>query len=129
MNPEVKAKWLAALRSGDYAQAKGSLKDDLYEDENNPTEATSVGYCCLGVLCELARQEGGVLTSISKSFSGIYNYDGESGLLPFSVQQWSGLNDSSPEYQNEDGEYIWLTDLNDNGKTFAELADIIEEKF
>ena len=124
LKPDIKAKWLEALRSGEYAQAKGALKDDL-----DPDDPTKVGYCCLGVLCELARQEGGVLNSVSKSFTGTYNYDGESGLLPYSVQRWSGLNDSSPEYQNEDGEYIWLTDLNDNGKTFAELADIIEERF
>lgn len=35
MNPEVKERWLSALRSGDYSQARGQLKNQL-------------GYCCLG---------------------------------------------------------------------------------
>lgn len=40
MNPELKAKWVAALRSGEYEQITGSLKEPD-------------GYCCLGVLCEV----------------------------------------------------------------------------
>lgn len=39
MKPELKAKWVAALRSGKYRQAK----EFLYE-------ANGGGYCCLGVL-------------------------------------------------------------------------------
>lgn len=42
MNPELKAKWIAALRSGEYKQGKSALVDS----ENN--------YCCLGVLCAVA---------------------------------------------------------------------------
>lgn len=38
MIPEIKAKWIAALRSGKYQQTKGVLKDHG-------------GFCCLGVLC------------------------------------------------------------------------------
>ena len=38
MNPEWKAKWLVALRSGKYKQGNGILLDD------------EGGYCCLGVL-------------------------------------------------------------------------------
>lgn len=41
MNKEVKAKWVAALRSGEYKQGKGRLKNINNE------------YCCLGVLCAL----------------------------------------------------------------------------
>ena len=40
MNPELKQKWVAALRSGDYEQARGALGD-------------GTGYCCLGVLCDI----------------------------------------------------------------------------
>lgn len=36
LDPEFKAKWVAALRSGDYKQAQGRLY-------------TGEGYCCLGV--------------------------------------------------------------------------------
>lgn len=46
MNKELKQKWVAALRSGEYKQGKGKL---LYH-ENGETS-----YCCLGVLCEVAK--------------------------------------------------------------------------
>lgn len=41
MTPELKTRWLAALRSGEYSQVRGTLKN-------------RDGYCCLGVLCEIA---------------------------------------------------------------------------
>ena len=41
MNADLKARWIAALRSGEFKQAFGELqKND--------------GYCCLGVLCKVA---------------------------------------------------------------------------
>jgi hypothetical protein len=40
MNTELKTKWLAALRSGEYTQTSGSLRDND-------------GHCCLGVLCDV----------------------------------------------------------------------------
>ena len=43
MNPEIKAKWVAALRSGEYKQAKGQLR-------------IGNSFCCLGVLCNLHAQ-------------------------------------------------------------------------
>jgi len=44
MTPELKAKWLNALRNGNYTQGFGSLHVDNT-------------YCCLGVLCEIAGYE------------------------------------------------------------------------
>lgn len=41
MDAYLKAKWVAALRSGDYKQGKNQLCD-------------GAAYCCLGVLCEVA---------------------------------------------------------------------------
>jgi hypothetical protein len=41
MNKELKAKWIAALRSGKYKQGRSRLKH-------------SGRHCCLGVLCEVA---------------------------------------------------------------------------
>ena len=42
IDPDLKAKWVAALRSGDYKQGQHYLK--------TPDDT----YCCLGVLCEIA---------------------------------------------------------------------------
>jgi hypothetical protein len=40
MNKELKDRWIAALRSGDYPQTQNEL-------------CNSAGYCCLGVLCDI----------------------------------------------------------------------------
>jgi hypothetical protein len=42
MKKEIRDKWLAALRSGEYEQTTGILRN------------TTPAYCCLGVLCEVA---------------------------------------------------------------------------
>lgn len=44
MKPEIKQKWIDALRSGEYQQDVGVLK-------------TEKGYCCLGVLADLYNKE------------------------------------------------------------------------
>jgi hypothetical protein len=49
---ELLAEWLAALRSGTYSQARGKLKIQKQDG--------TTGYCCLGVLCEIAGLEQSV---------------------------------------------------------------------
>ena len=44
MNGDLKQKWISALRSGEYKQARLCL----FNGE---------GYCCLGVLCKIAGRE------------------------------------------------------------------------
>lgn len=46
MNADVKARWLAALRSGEYQQGQNQLRDS--EDH----------FCCLGVLCDVVDPDG-----------------------------------------------------------------------
>jgi len=48
MDAQLKAKWVEALRSGDYGQASGQLHD-----------AQNGGFCCLGVLCKVMGAEFG----------------------------------------------------------------------
>ena len=45
MKPEIKKQWVQALRSGEYKQGRGQLKQ-------------GATFCCLGVLCDLAVQSG-----------------------------------------------------------------------
>ncbi len=54
---DIKKAWLDALRSGSYNQATGVLRefDEYDEDHNEP-----IGYCCLGVLQEVAYQVAGI---------------------------------------------------------------------
>ena len=43
MNPEIKARWLRDLRSGEFKQGLNMLRNEIDNE-----------YCCLGVLCKSA---------------------------------------------------------------------------
>lgn len=122
MNPEVKAEWLAALRSGEFEQGKNRLANDGK-------------YCCLGVLCELAVRAG-VAEKWVQHPDGAMKYghrnatdysDKESGVLPYSVQRWANMPDNNPDvFLGNDAPYN-LAALNDDGRSFDYIADAIEE--
>jgi hypothetical protein len=134
MHQDVKAKWVAALRSGKYEQGQYALNTD---GENGK-------FCCLGVLCELAVEEG-VVTRTQPWIDGEvinrkdYEYDHESGALPRAVREWAGLKHSNPtttvpgsevyEGLNDTNTKLSLAELNDNGKDFAYIASVIEREF
>lgn len=110
MNQQVKQKWVSALRSGDYQQTKNYLHTDN-------------GFCCLGVLCDLYGKEHNVEWDLVEDED--HNYyrfqDGEASL-PLSVIEWAGVEDTNPSIPGKS-----LAELNDNGSTFNEIADLIEE--
>lgn len=140
MNPEIKERWVAALTSGDYSQTSRKLGD-----EN--------GYCCLGVLCEIAVQDGVVTKEVAKGFeseTAVYfsaenPTDRESAVLPASVRNWAGLSHSNPSayMKSEDIPVIVRTEMlyvdetvemtlapmNDGGVTFTEMAELINKYF
>lgn len=114
VNTDVKAKWIAALRSGEYKQGIGCLHGVREGDE----------YCCLGVLCALHLNDfGGQWVPYSPS---ILTYLTETAKLPKEVQKWAGLTTPNPKL----GEESCVT-LNDGlcGRkcTFPEIADLIEK--
>lgn len=59
MRPDVKAKWITALRSGEYRQGRGSLREHD-------------AYCCLGVLCDLHAKETIYENHHDRSYCGGY---------------------------------------------------------
>jgi hypothetical protein len=111
MNPQIKQKWVDALRSGEYQQTKGRLHD---ED----------GFCCLGVLCDLYIKENNVEWEPS-IHSDAYMFQNVVADLPFSVKKWADLEYCNPHIN--DGESTLAT-LNDIGFTFNKIADIIQEQ-
>ena len=111
MNPELKSRWTARLRSGEYLQGKGALRKRGEEQDF---------FCCLGVLCEIAVEDGKAHLSKQPEVGGWnYNYNEEGGLLPIELHTWSGIClDDRQE----------LMDMNDSrGKAFPEIADWIDE--
>lgn len=110
MNPEIKEKWVTALRSGEYKQGKGLLHNLSYNS-----------WCCLGVLCDLAVKDGLNLEIDTTKYSAAATYDGYIGTPPSSVEVWASLNGARRDIDN-------LIDLNDEGHSFQEIAEYIETK-
>lgn len=132
MNSKIKARWVEALRSGDYKQTEGYLNVDVYNGSGEDD-----GYCCLGVLCELAVADG-VITKKRVADSSYMQFgdedfeDWDYSVLPISVMKWAELDVSNPCVNTSDPEkeefQEWqpLSEPNDNGATFEEIADWIE---
>lgn len=118
MKKEIADLWIADLRA-------------------NPPQAMAVlynghGLCCLGRLCVVLGYEFNAEDRIrytDPERPGVYRYEGE--VLPPPVKAAAGMNSVTGQFEeyNKDGSYLLgreLTDLNDAGRTFAEIADIIE---
>jgi hypothetical protein len=120
MNPEVKARWVAALRSGEYKQGAGQLR------------TAQQAFCCLGVLCDLYAKE-----SELESWDS-FELGREGGDLPADeVCVWAGFpTDEDGRYRSKQydpqvligGVAKPLSSHNDNGATFAQIAQAIEEQ-
>lgn len=110
--------WVVALRSGDFSQGKGSLKRKAGDGFN---------HCCLGIACEL--------NSISNEENDHSKpSDRCSYLFDFGTQATSSFPDSSwfkrvygfIPFNDFGGDRTALSNLNDDGYSFAQIADVIE---
>ncbi len=91
-------KWVRALRSRKYKKTEGTLH---YEDQGQHF------YCALGVAAKVAGLE-------DEELNGKYDLPGE-------TRKWLGLESSDPIVHNEQ-----VSMLNDNGKSFSQIAHLIE---
>ena len=127
MNPEIKSKWLSALRSGEYEQARGGLMRIMRR--NFETGKIDVGFCCLGVLCDLASQESVCrwqdMGAVVNDQFGRAIFNGDS--LPGPVMKWAGLDSVDPAIPFP-VEGKSLSVLNDTHQlNFHRIAALIEE--
>ena len=132
-NKEALRNWVSELRSGKYPQTSGQLRD------------SEGAYCCLGVACEISNLG---------EWTGVENYlakgDERMGSLPLAIREFYGTgSEDMVHISNESvikvlGQeffetlvdnvamntgHLNLANLNDNGATFADIADIIELEF
>jgi hypothetical protein len=111
MNQTVKEKWLQALRSKEYKQGSGCLKK---EDK----------FCCLGVLTDLYIKENNLNWSLDDS-----SYVYEKLPVPGSVvRAWAGLEYANPDIKIDKPFPDSLAGMNDDGYSFEEIADVIEQQ-
>lgn len=96
MDAELKKKWVEALRSGEYKQGTGWLR------KNDK-------FCCLGVLAAVNGDPlalgADTLHRSRRGSASKYGY-------------WENLIESEDE--------VALVNMNDQGDSFAEIADYIE---
>jgi hypothetical protein len=156
VNAEVKQQWVDALRSGEYEQTKGRLRRGNPLDPEDLDDGYTPGYCCLGVLCDLAVKAG--VTQLHEerpledseyenernyvSYSyGLTENRKDGSVLPPEVAQWAGLEGIDavnpyvePPTPEPSAENDWtftpratLASENDGGKSFEEIAKTIED--
>jgi hypothetical protein len=115
MRDTIRKRWTAALRSNEYQQGKGFLV-------SRPNHDRGLRYCCLGVLCNLAIEDGVKNLRLVddgdgvhfEEYVGVYadgsvwdnddvpapDHDwmlpGEEDL-PECVMEWAGLDHSNPD--------------------------------
>lgn len=97
---------MEALRSGKYSQIIGALHH-------------GGGYCCWGVACELAIQDGVPVIKESR-YPHAWSYDGGTAFPPAKVVEWLGLAGGNIFIKH-------LASENDRGRPFSSIADIIEK--
>lgn len=113
MNPSIKANWVAALRSGKYRRTTDTLR------EVKPGK--HVAYCCLGVLCDVMKEE---LKGNWHTQNGSFECrlgdttSWEAGALSNRFEDYIGL---LPAQQGD------LIRMNDSGSSFNKIADYIEK--
>jgi hypothetical protein len=107
MTPELKEKWLQALRSGEYTKGKGALRS---------TTKSGTCYCCLGVLADVVDHD---------AWRDDQPWDGKT--LGIWKNQDISLEKSCEEVGLDMANQNLLMHLNDTKNyTFEEIADHIE---
>lgn len=118
MKEEIAIRLVKALRSNRYKQTTRALK-------------INKNYCCLGVLCKISKLGKFGRIKSTSSNEGAYPYIikgelHEISVLPKRVMEWAGMNSDIGILEN-DAET--LANYNDTGKSFLEIADIIEQNW
>ena len=143
MKADIAKRWADALESGKYDQGKGRL------ERRRPLDSSDDGFCCLGVLCALAvedgvierrDEDGNIIFGSAEEFK-----DGGSSMSfpPESVIEWAGLSSENPAFEvvlpsgcgiegcnlghnNTNHQAAELND--DKGFTFEQIATLIREQ-
>lgn len=111
MDSALAKQWIALLLSGEYAQGQEMLRDPKNQ------------YCCLGVLCDMYVKKGdGEWGQFEEGSKYYYKSNGDHSaysLVQHVIDQ---------TYLPRADETI-LSEMNDDGCTFVEIADYIERKY
>jgi hypothetical protein len=104
--------WVKELREGGHTQGRGAL---LHKGR----------FCCLGVACLVYERETG--NSLPRNNEGEFLAASLIGQYQV-VSEWLGLEHKSGLFTRDGTLPTSLAAINDRGKSFAEIADIIESE-
>lgn len=107
MKKEYADKWADALESGKYNQTDSWLKD-------------SRGFCCLGVLCDIVKNE------LKTDWDDDNSLLGQLTILPKEVVKLTGIKTNTDPWIVDEGENQHFSVMNDDlGYTFVDIAKTI----
>jgi hypothetical protein len=112
-NIENIRKWVKALESGAFTQAQGAL------------HRVNVGYCCLGVACVAAIDDGVEIQRETASLNDSERFDGASSYLPAKVADWLGVDGGNPKLAGNSA--TWWND--DVGASFDGIAQLVRHEY
>lgn len=117
MSPDLKAKWVEALRSGKYKQGKRALRQI--------TDAEGECFCSLGVLCDVSEKGEWRPSEFDKNFFKFVSTHGDGhtevesgGFVHGMLRRECGLD------YGAETDVIEMNDWQE--RSFAEIADYIE---
>lgn len=131
MNPEAKALWIDALLNGKRQQGRGALNRDGK-------------FCCLGVLCDILVEQLGLDVKTGgadgcpdgdcTTCNSVRYYNNNSSYLPGVVAEFAGIDYQGKipgpiEVKGVVYQHYTLAELNDDGWTFEQIAEVIKEQF
>jgi hypothetical protein len=111
VNTQLKQSWIAALRSGRYLQGRGFLRERSIFGRSY--------FCAMGVLLDLiATPAQWARLTRGTARAGIL--DEAYGYLPAEICGEIGLSNTQQAF---------IAGLNDYGRTFEEIAEVVERDF
>lgn len=107
--PKFKAKWLDALRSGEYKQGRGALKVERFHKTTG--KALKPEYCCLGVACKIVGMSDEKINDATEPS----DINGDTSKIPYLLKENNNI-------------ITKLIDFNDTEKlSFKQIAKYIEK--
>jgi hypothetical protein len=121
--------WVSLLKNGNLRQITNQLQEGPSCLAEKGDKDDQYGYCCLGVLCELARAEG-IVTMVHGQYKSKKNKnDLSGGDLPRAVFEWAGFDTSAPKVLYKGKKYS-VIELNDgHGLNFAQIGELVRKEY
>lgn len=124
MKKRIKNMWVKALR-------EKKIGEQRVRQGQSWLRKSETKFCCLGVLCEIYRQDTGK-GEWKIEYNDIFQFKQKRtydvSFLPKSVVRWAGLSDTDPLSTSHSGTQT-LSRMNDDGVEFDKIADFIEDYF